>query len=320
MEPLRSDARIAVVVPTIGRPSLLVRTVRSILDGDLVPHRLVVLDQSSDPATAGALDPYLADGRIHHVPSARRGISAALNEAIEMAGADLVGILGDDCEAEPAWLSTFRSAFMDDPETGIAFGSILSAPHDRARGFIPTYQSAGPAVAHRLSQKREVSGTSACMAMRTDAWRALAGFDENLGVGAPLRSGEDTDLTIRALMLGIAVREVPRAEVVHHGCFLWDERAGLLERNWYGTGAAFAKAVRLGGLEAWRMMGSVGRGWFLGRSPLAAGMGGKPYRLHTLRAFARGFRVGLRFGLDRSTGHFHPLTGGSETPQKKGTH
>jgi len=233
-----------------------------------------------------------------------------------MAGADLVGILGDDCEADSAWLSVFRAAFMDNPETGIAFGSVEAAPHDSARGFIPTYRAAEPAVAHRLSQKRGISGTSACMAVRTDAWRTLGGFDESLGVGAPLRSGEDTDLTMRALMLGIAVREVPGAEVVHHGYFRWDERTGLLERNWYGTGTAFAKAVRLAGPEAWRLMGSMATGWLLGRSPVAAGLGGKPYRLNTLRAFARGFRVGLGLGLDRSTGHFDPPVGGAGTPKR----
>ena len=314
MGPLRSDARIAVVVPTIGRPSLLVRTVRSILDGDLVPHLLVVLDQSGDSSTARVLRPHLVDGRVRHVTSTIRGLSAALNQAISLADAELVGILGDDCEADPSWLSIFRTAFMDDPETGVAFGSVEAVPHDPTRGFVPMYPVAGPAVAHRLSQKRRVSGTSQCMAVRADTWRTLGGFDESLGVGAPLRSGEDTDFTMRALMSGFAVREVPSAKVVHHGFFRWDERAGLLERNWYGTGATFAKAVRLAGLEAWRMMGSVGTGWFLGRSPLAAGMGGKPYRLQTLRAFARGFRIGLGLGLDRSTGHFHPLTGGADTP------
>jgi GT2 family glycosyltransferase len=86
------------------------------------------------------------------------------------------------------------------------------------------------------------------MAVRRDAVLALGGFDEQLGPGAPLRSGEDRDLAARALTAGWRVYQTPDAMVVHHGFRTWAEGRELTRRDWYGIGAAYAKQVKAGHL------------------------------------------------------------------------
>ena len=47
------------------------------------------------------------------------------------------------------------------------------------------------------------------------------GFDEQLGPGGRLRSGEDRDLAARALAAGWWVLQIPDAFVIHHGFRTW---------------------------------------------------------------------------------------------------
>lgn len=142
------------------------------------------------------------------------------------------------------------------------------------------------------------------MALRKSVWRKLGGFDEMLGIGAPLGSAEDTDLTIRALLDGAFVYETPEAAVIHHGFFSWDRQRPLIQRNWYGTGAAFAKSLKHGQLAVLPALTRLGGRWVCGRlSPVAASLG-QPARWSILAAFVRGFAAGALAPLDRRSGHY----------------
>jgi GT2 family glycosyltransferase len=82
------------------------------------------------------------------------------------------------------------------------------------------------------------------MAVRRDVVLALGGFDERLGPGAPLDSGEDRDLAVRALAKGWWVAQTPHAYVEHNGFRTWDEGRELARRDWFGIGAAYAKPLK----------------------------------------------------------------------------
>ena len=183
----------------------------------------------------------------------------------------------------------------------------MSAPHDQTLGFVPGYVRREAVLARSIRDAHLLGGTSASMALRKSAWQRLRGFDEMLGVGTPLGSAEDTDLTIRALLEGHLVYETPDAVVIHHGFFPWDQRLLLIRRNWYGTGAAFAKWLKHGHFTVLQVLARLGWRWVLGRvSPVASTLG-HPSRGSILAAFIRGFAAGAFAPIDRASGHYEPF-------------
>jgi hypothetical protein len=141
------------------------------------------------------------------------------------------------------------------------------------------------------------------MGIRRDVWRHLHGFDARLGVGAPLQAAEEFDFALRALRAGWVVCEEPASAVTHLGFLPWSALGGLIERNWFGTGAAVAKLVRLEPPAGLRLTAGMASSWARGEAGVAASLG-RATRTRRLAAFARGFLAGLRQPLDRSTGHF----------------
>ncbi|HYO47539.1 MAG TPA: glycosyltransferase family 2 protein [Gemmatimonadota bacterium] len=295
---------VTVVVPTRDRGIRIARTIQSILELDYSRFVVRIVDQSEDDATEKVVEQF-DHARVHYERSAGKGISAGLNCGIGGATSELVAMTGDDCDPATNWLKMLLSPFALDPRIGIVFGNVLPGPHDETLGFVPGYVRTGAVHANGIRDRHLIGGTSACMAVRRSVWQELGGFDEMLGVGAPLRAGEDVDLTTRALLGGYHVFETPTAEVVHRGFFPWEARAMVIRRNWYGTGAALAKSLRLGHASIVLCLARLAWRWIsVGPSPVAASIGSKLVRGPILRAFAHGFLAGALTPLERSSGHY----------------
>jgi GT2 family glycosyltransferase len=301
------DPPVVIVISTRNRGGSVCQTVRTALANDYPRFSLTVVDQSEGDDTARALEPFLDNPRLRYVRTTTRGVSKGRNVGIRDASAELIGITDDDCEIPTGWVRSLVAAFATDQRIGIVFGNVLPGPHDSARGFIPIYARHAPTLARSMRDKHHVEGISACMGIRRDTWRALGGFDERLGAGAPLRSGAETDLTIRALLTGAFVYETPALSVVHHGFRTWQEGRALMDGYWYGTGATFAKLLKCGHGSLLGLLLRLGWRWAFGRSPVAASSGPRAYRLLRLASFVRGLAAGARAPVDRATGHFRPL-------------
>ncbi|MEZ5100679.1 MAG: glycosyltransferase [Thermoleophilia bacterium] len=256
---------VAVVVATVHRPDDVAVALDAVLAGDPPPAEVHVLDQSDDDRTRAVLAPYAARGAIVSRLSPP-GLSRALNAGIGRASTELVAITGDDCVARPDWLAAIERAFAADPRLAILFGQVASGPCDPAVGFVPGCRIEAEVALDRLRDVGRLNGTTACMAVRREAWLALGGFDEQLGLGAPLRSGEDLDLALRALAAGWRVLQTPAVEVEHLTPVPWAGRARVVRRNWHGSGAAFAKSQARAGRD--------GAGAARARRPLGSGGSG----------------------------------------------
>src|ERR1700712_2915091 len=96
------DRRVSVVVPTRGRPSVVVGAVASALDQTVPPHEVVVVVDGPDDESVAALEA-LQDPRVRvHVHERRRGAGAARNTGVRLAEGVLVAFLDDD----DRWLPT----------------------------------------------------------------------------------------------------------------------------------------------------------------------------------------------------------------------
>jgi len=310
--------QVTVVIPTRDRGSGPVGSLARLLAVDDPRFAARVVDQSVDHTTQEALAKLGPDPRLHYQRSATRGISAALNVGIEAAESELIAITGDDCEPSATWLNEMIAPFALDPRIGVVFGTILAGAHDESVGFVAGYECSDVVHAKGIRDQHRIGGTSACMALRKHVWEALGGFDEMLGVGAPLRAAEDLDFTLRALLHGVHVYETPAAKVVHRGFYPWAERAALIERNWFGTGAAFAKCLRRGQPAALLNLGHLAWRWAsAGPSPVAAGLGDRPVPGSMIAAaLTRGFLSGVRTPVDRASGHYRRPSGAAADSTK----
>ena len=291
---------ITVVIATVHRPDDLIDVLDSVLACTYEHLDVVIVDQS-DAFGRGRTDPRV---RVHR-PSTP-GLSAALNTGIRAAEGELIAITGDDCVVDPDWLDQIAHTFEVNRRAAIAFGSVAAGPCDPSVGFVPGCSIEAEAVIETLHDVHRLSGTTACMALRRSAWSTLGGFDEHLGLGAPFHSAEDLDLALRALRAGYPVLQTPQIHVEHRTPVRWEERSSVIRRNWFGSGAAFAKNLKLSPSPMAAALAKLTQRWIAGGSGVAATYGVEPDRGAMLAGFASGFVAGLVRPVDRRQQLFRP--------------
>lgn len=286
-----------VLIATKGRPSVA-DAIRSVLASESVDVELVVVDQSVGHSAAAELAELLDDDRLIVVRSTTTGVSRGRNIGLRRATHDIVLITDDDVTVPPDWARRFHAAVAPLRQVVVAFCRVDSGPHDADLGFIPEHLVEQRLVVRSLLSKSRARGIGAGMAVRRVEALALGGFDEQLGPGGRLLSGEDRDLAARALAAGWWVLQSPDACVVHHGFRTWEQGRSLTRRDWYGIGAAYAKQLKCGNLAIVAVMAHE-VAWFGLVKPVALFLVGRRRTgLRRIGYFARGFVAGLRTPVD----------------------
>ena len=221
---------ITVVISTRNRGERIAETIETILLNDYPDFEVRVIDQSDGDATAAALRRFLNDPRLLYLRTTSRGLSAGRNLGIQGARNELVAITDDDCRIPADWLRELASSFGVDRRIGVVFGSVHPGPHDSGRGFIMSYSRKGSYLARSVLDQYRLECLAACMGVRKSVWRALGGFDELLGAGAPFPSAEEMDFAIRTLSAGSYVYESPAFSVLHLGFRTWEQGLALIRR------------------------------------------------------------------------------------------
>lgn len=296
-----STPHASIVLATCNRCGPAARAIRSILaiDGDF---ELVIIDQSEDDTSWLSFDRLVAHPKVRYHKMPRRGLSAARNAGIRLSRGELILVTDDDCEVPANWLHAVLDVFQRDSRTALMFGNVVPGPFDATRGFIPAYVRSQPFLGSSVDRKNEIEGIGACMAFRRALWERLGGFDEMLGASQRFPAAEDADLALRALRSGFQICETPDVVVIHHGFRTWEAGKKLSRGYWYGTGAMFAKHVRLAPASTARLLAGLGWRFLSGRSSLAAqSLGGVVTHRARLAAFARGFVAGATVPVNRAS-------------------
>lgn len=207
---------------------------------------LVVDSASAGPATREVAE---AAG-FEVIRAGRPGLSHARNVGLAHASTPIVAFTDDDCSPDPGWLGAIGAHF-EDPAVGFVTGRVGSTAGGGGGNSVldrPT--------AERYAAPRDPAGIGhgANMAYRARALEHVGPFDEQLGAGGPLRSGEDADMLYRVLAAGWHGVYEPGALVTHDQ---WrDEKATLRLRHGYGlgNGAYRAKILRSAGRRGARMI------------------------------------------------------------------
>jgi GT2 family glycosyltransferase len=297
-----SGPSLSLVIATRNRPAGISATLATVANLAARADEIIVVDQSTDEHTHGALQGAIATGTISYHRQHAVGLSRARNLGFSQATGELVGFTDDDCEVDGNFAASVRSAFARHPEVGLLFGAVVPGAHDEASGMIPHCCPDGEQVARTMLDQRMLGGMGACMVARKTCLEKLGGFDPCLGAGAKFPAADEIDLTLRALAAGIPVLETPAVEVIHRGFRTWTEIEALSDAYLRGTGAMFAKHLRLHPGQAGRLLLGIVPRWLHGRPRIVYQR--SPRRLARLSAFARGLAEGMRCPVDRARGLF----------------
>ncbi|OII68411.1 glycosyltransferase family 2 protein [Streptomyces sp. CC77] len=279
-------AAYAVVVPTVGRPCLADCLAALAASEGPEPARIVVVDDRPGPPAAPLpLDSLggLAD-RAAVLRSGGRGPAAARNTGLRAAGEPWTVFLDDDVRVSPTWRADLaRDLDGASPDTGGVQG-VLRVPQPADRR--PTDWERNTAGLERALW------VTADMAYRTEALRAVGGFDERF----PRAFREDADLALRVLDAGWLIRR-GRRRTDHpvrpagrwvsrrtqrgnaddalmarlHGPDWWERAAaprGRIRRH-AAVAAAGGLALLLGAFGRRRAAGVAAAGWLLGTAEFA---------------------------------------------------
>ncbi|SFF51189.1 glycosyltransferase family 2 protein [Blastococcus tunisiensis] len=274
---------VSVVVCTLGREPRLRGTVRAVLDQTHPDLELVVVDNDPASGRTAALLSGVADERLRLVTQPTRGLSAARNAGLAAARGGVVAYTDDDAVPDPTWIAELLDVLDADPAGTVACvtGRVLAAETATAeqewfedagifdKGTERTVWALDPAPSGLGTPGTHSPffpytagefGSGNNMAFRTEALRAIGGFDEALGAGTPARGGEDLDIYRRVILAGRTLVYTPSAVVRHH--HRESTRALRVQMFGYGVGmaAGLTKLLAHGGRPALAVLRCVPRG------------------------------------------------------------
>ncbi|MFB7243778.1 glycosyltransferase [Streptomyces populi] len=219
---------ISVVVATRDRPEKLRHCLRSLLRSKYPEFEIVVVDNApADGATEALVREDFA-GRVRYVREPVAGLARAHNVGLARARGSVVAFTDDDTLVDPGWLSALAEPFARDPRIGCVTGLIVPAELEtpaqnaleRQGGFAKGYASrtwslSDPPTDPLFPFTAGRFGSGANMAFRTDALRALGGFDTATGAGTPGKGGDDLLAFFEILTAGHTLVYQPSAIVWH---------------------------------------------------------------------------------------------------------
>jgi mycofactocin system glycosyltransferase len=252
-----THADVTVVVPAFGAG---LKTIGAIVARCPGVASVIVVDDASDPPVAT-----IEGTRVLRLRT-NAGPAVARNAGLGAVTTPLVAFVDTDVQLNAGWLDPLLAHLADD-RVALVAPRVASMP---APGPVARYEQGHSPLDLGPEGGRIAPGTrlsyvpAAALLVRTDALRAIGGFDRGL------RLGEDVDAVWRLVEAGWRCRYEP-ASVVHHAPRAsW--RALVAQRVGYGSAAAPLARRHRGALAPVRVSGWSGAVWGLlaARRPLAA--------------------------------------------------
>ncbi len=291
---------LSVLVCTRNRARKVERAVVSVLANSYTDFELIVVDQSTDNATRDAMAA-IADERVRYIATDTVGVAISRNIAIREAAADIVVFTDDDCVCARDWLQSIAAEFAADPQALGVYGRVVpygttgAATWDcvsEADGMIcpALIQSPTRRVVDRPAAPHLVLGGGNNMSFRKETFQRVGLFNEMLGPGSRIGTGEDTEFSYRLLFNRCRLVYAPRPVVEHDN---WMERAQFVHHMKVAMrvqAAVFtAYALRL---DTFSMTHLLRTGWYLAGNRMGIGSAAAG-----LYHFATGFPWGLKLRL-----------------------
>jgi GT2 family glycosyltransferase len=223
---------LTVAICTRARAELLARCLRSVLtlraQDPADPRHFEVLVVDNDPPDDATQRLVATLSGVRYVRETRPGLDFARNRAVAEATGKWTAFLDDDVTVDRWWLEGLEEAVAQHPDAASVTGLVL--PFELATEPQITFELrggfgrgcrkrrfAGPAGPDNplFPLGAGIFGAGCNMVLRSDAVRALGGFDEALDTGPPLPGGGDLDIWSRLARAGHPLVYEPRMLVFH---------------------------------------------------------------------------------------------------------
>jgi GT2 family glycosyltransferase len=227
----QESAPVSVVIPTVGRPSLLAECLGSLEACVPPPAEVLVVDQSGDPAVAEVVGRF---PRARLLTEELPNVARARNAGLRAARHDIVLFTDDDCTVAESWAGTALELMRAD-RNGIVTGRVLA---------VGTEVASIRESEERQDHSGELRGDALYTgnaAVPRDRLLEFGAFDERFAAAA-----EDLDLCYRWLRAGRRISFEPGLVVWHHSWKTPEELASSHRGYWRERGVFYGKHLRRG--------------------------------------------------------------------------
>jgi glycosyltransferase involved in cell wall biosynthesis len=244
---MSTSPTVSIVVATRDRPGDLARLLPGLAAQTHPDFTCIVVDQSSDPSANADAIARMEDDRFVHVPTASKGKSKALNLGLARADTPIVAFTDDDCTVPVDWLETAVATISGLGPSALVFGCVSEGEHDADETFVPAIAFERDRVlTGALRRSPDLLGMGANMFVTRQLFVECGGFEEDLGPGGVLYTGEDCELAYRALRHGACVLQSSKLDLVHWGArpLAGNVARDLVTTGFYAIGAGYGKHLR----------------------------------------------------------------------------
>jgi glycosyltransferase involved in cell wall biosynthesis len=234
--------RVSVIVITRNHSHSLAKTLKALSEQEYPDLEIVLVDSGGDLEKEKTVQLAKTYGT-KYIFEPRLGQSLARNTGIPHTTGEIIAFTDDDCLPERNWLSRTLQNYSD-PNVWGCSGRVVPHRSESAAdlfeevagqdlgetkriftgkdvhfGIGMLLANVGKVFAKHMKSKGPAPwcvGHGSSMSFRKIALQQLGGFDNRLGAGAPLRSGEDIDINYRILKSGHAIVYESSAVVRHN--------------------------------------------------------------------------------------------------------
>jgi glycosyltransferase involved in cell wall biosynthesis len=199
--PVRADLLITAIVPLYNGARFIREALRSIIDQELVPDEVIVVDDGSTDDGAAIVAEVAKQYPIRLLRKENGGQSSARNMGVDHAHGDLIAFLDQDDAWHPNHLTELVKPFLETRsiELGWVYSSldeINEAGEMVAHDILKPFKSAHPKRDLACCLREDMFILPSASLISREAFRRVGGFDERL-------SGyEDDDFFLRMFLAG----------------------------------------------------------------------------------------------------------------------
>ncbi|PVX23471.1 MAG: hypothetical protein CW691_10490 [Candidatus Bathyarchaeum sp.] len=217
---------VSIVIVNFNGRELLKQCLHTLLNTDYPNYEIVVVDNASTDGSVAALEASFGSNPKIRIVDNRENVGHAegCNIGARMTNGQYIVFLDSDIQFEPKnWLWELVNVMEQDDAVGLAQAKIVLAEDKHCLDYVcvavdalGTWAANYGSKEERLKENFEIlAASSGCCIVQRSVFDQVGGFDADYFI-----YDDDTDLSLRARLLGYRVMFVPSAMVIHRGGIL----------------------------------------------------------------------------------------------------